>query len=68
MPHYEQPADRGHDLTIAELAELKSVSTKTVRRWIAAGSLDAYRVGARLIRIRAESITRLESPLGWAGH
>ena len=54
------------DLSITELAELKGVSTKTVRRWIAAGTVDAYRVGSRLIRVRAESLERLEQPIGWA--
>ncbi|WP_072751694.1 helix-turn-helix domain-containing protein [Rhodococcus maanshanensis] len=37
--------------TIAEAAETLSVSTRTIRRYIAAGRFTAYRVGPRLIRV-----------------
>lgn len=43
-------------LTIAEVAERFRVSTRTVRRWIKAGDLIAYRVGG-LVRV-AESDLR----------
>lgn len=39
-------------LSLDEAAECMSVSTKTIRRWIAAGTLPAYRCGKRSIRIK----------------
>ena len=33
-----------------------SVSVKTIRRWIAAGTLPAYRCGKRAIRIKLEDL------------
>jgi excisionase family DNA binding protein len=47
--------------TIAQVAQAYGVSTKTVRRLIARGDLQAYRFGSRLIRIdlnQAESLLR----------
>ena len=37
-------------LSLEEAAEAMSVSVKTIRRWIAAGTLPAYRCGKRAIR------------------
>ncbi len=39
-------------LSLEEAAESMSVSVKTIRRWIAAGTLPAYRCGKRAIRIK----------------
>lgn len=47
-------------LTIAEAAELRGVSTKTIRRWIAAGLIPAYRVGPHLIRLDPADLDRLD--------
>jgi len=33
-----------------------SVSVKTIRRWIAAGTLPAYRCGSRAIRIKLDDL------------
>lgn len=41
--------------TVSEAAELLSVSTKTIRRWIAAGRLPAVRLG-RLVRVSSNSL------------
>lgn len=46
-------------VTLCEAAEILAVSTKTVRRYIAAGELDAARLGRRTIRIKVESLDRL---------
>jgi excisionase family DNA binding protein len=46
-------------VSLPEAAEILAVSVKTVRRYIAAGELDAVRLGRRTIRIKAESIERL---------
>ena len=43
-------------LSLEEAAECMSVSVKTIRRWIAAGTLPAYRCGKRAIRIKLEDL------------
>ena len=43
-------------LSLDEAADAMSVSTKTIRRWIAAGTLPAYRCGKRAIRIKLEDL------------
>jgi excisionase family DNA binding protein len=43
-------------LSLEEAADCMSVSVKTIRRWIAAGTLPAYRCGQRAIRIRLEDL------------
>ena len=43
-------------VTLAQAAELMSVSIKTVRRRIADGTLPAYRCGQRIIRVRLEDL------------
>lgn len=43
-------------LSLEEAADCMSVSVKTIRRWIAAGSIPAYRCGQRAIRIRLEDL------------
>jgi excisionase family DNA binding protein len=47
-------------IPLAEAAASRGVSTRTVRRWIAAGLLPAYRVGPRLVRIDPDDLDRLE--------
>lgn len=46
-------------ISLAEAAETLGVSTKTVRRYVAAGDLDAVRLGRRTIRVKTESIDSL---------
>lgn len=46
-------------ISLTEAADALGVSTKTVRRYIAAGDLDAVRLGRRTIRIRIESLDKL---------
>ena len=43
-------------LSPEEAADCMSVSVKTIRRWIAAGTLPAYRCGQRAIRIKLEDL------------
>jgi excisionase family DNA binding protein len=45
-------------ISIAEAAEILGVSTKTVRRFIASGDLEAVRLARRTIRIKTESLDR----------
>ena len=43
-------------LSLEEAADCLSVSVKTIRRWIAAGTLPGYRCGKRAIRIKLEDL------------
>ena len=43
--------DLPEHLTVAQVAEHLNVTTKTVRRWIAAGGLKATRVGPKALRV-----------------
>jgi excisionase family DNA binding protein len=54
-----------HLLTIAQVAELESVSERTVRRWIKGGHLPAIRTG-RMIRVCPDDLRtyRLRRLLG----
>lgn len=45
-------------LSMDDAARRYGVSTKTVRRWIASGQINAIRVGPRLIRIDADELDR----------
>lgn len=52
-------------ITMQEDADTYGVSTKTIRRYIAAGRLSAIRVGPRLIRLGAEQVhQQLTQPVG----
>jgi len=50
-------------LTLAEAAQLMSVSVKTLRRRIADGTIPAYRCGRRVIRIRVDDLERAFLPI-----
>lgn len=50
------PASRA--ISIAEAAETYDVSRTTIRRYIAAGRLAAYRIGPRMIRLDADQVAR----------
>jgi excisionase family DNA binding protein len=45
-------------VSLADAAEALAVSTRTVRRYIADGQLDAVRLGRKTLRIKVESIER----------
>jgi len=45
-----------------EVAAYYSVSVKTVRGWIATGKLEAIKIAGGLLRIRRETISKIESP------
>ena len=50
-------------LTITEAATRLHVSTKTIRRYIAAGRLTGYRVGPHLIRLDPAEVDGLLRPI-----
>lgn len=56
----------GKKITIQEVADTFGVSTRTVRRYIAASRLTAYRVGPRMIRLDADQVAEqlLGEPVG----
>jgi excisionase family DNA binding protein len=54
-------------VSITEAAEYLGVSTRTVRRYIAADMLPAYRVGNQLIRINPDDLIRLERRIPTGG-
>ncbi len=45
-------------VSLTDAADILAVSTKTVRRYIADGHLDAVRLGRKTIRVKVESIDR----------
>ncbi len=55
-------------VSIAATADTVAVSTRTVRRYIAEGRLDAERLGRKTLRIKAESLERfIDAPVRSAG-
>lgn len=54
-------------ISLQEAADAYGVSTRTLRRYISAGRLTAYRIGPRLIRLDADQVRReLIAPVGSA--
>ena len=53
--------------SLAEAAERTSLSTKTLRRRIAAGKLRAYRDGPKILRLDPADVDKLLRPLRTAG-
>lgn len=53
--------------TIQDAADRIGVSTKTIRRKIADGSLPAYRLGTSIIRLRSDDVEGLLRPIPTAG-
>jgi excisionase family DNA binding protein len=51
-------------ISLTEAAERLSVNYRTIRRWIAAGRIDAVRVGPRLLKIDAAQLDRVKRPVG----
>lgn len=50
-------------LTVAEAAALLKVSKSTIWRWIDAGTLPAYRVGSRGVRLKRAEVEQVVTPL-----
>lgn len=48
---------------LADAAASCGVYPITIRRWISAGRLPAYRVGPRLLRVDADDVARLARPV-----
>jgi len=54
-------------LTVKETAEVTGFSVRTIRARISDGTLPAYRVGPRAIRIRIDDLDRLMRRIPTAG-
>ncbi len=50
-------------IAVAGAAAYADVSIRTIRRWIAAGDLRAYRVGPRVVRVDLADLERLARPI-----
>lgn len=46
-------------LSLQQAAAIYAVSTDTIRRRVASGDLPAFRCGRRIIRVRAEDLSRI---------
>ncbi|WP_330474648.1 excisionase family DNA-binding protein [Terrabacter sp. C0L_2] len=62
MGEHTTPQRRRYE-TLQSAAERLAVDTRTVRRWIAAGRLNAYRTGPRLIRVDIDEVDALLTPV-----
>lgn len=51
-------------LSITETAEYLGVTTRTVHQMVADGRLTAYRLGARVVRLRRDEIDAAMEPFG----
>ena len=50
-------------MNLTQVADVLDVSVTTVRNWIQDGTLPAYRLGPRLIRVMVSDLTALISVL-----
>lgn len=53
--------------SIADAAEILGVTTKSVRRWIADGTIPASRLGSKVVRISEESLNAALRPIASGG-
>lgn len=53
--------------SIQQAAQSRQVSEKTIRRYIAAGLIEAERFGPRLIRVNLDSLDSIGRPLQYVG-
>jgi excisionase family DNA binding protein len=59
----DRDGHRGRYYTVAEAARKLKVSHSTVWRWIEAGTLPAYRVGPKTIRIKEQDLKHVIAPV-----
>ncbi|GAA1694852.1 hypothetical protein GCM10009792_13590 [Microcella alkalica] len=66
MPEHQSIA-RASWGSLQDAAEHWDLSVKTIRRYIAAGQIEARRVGPRAIRVNLDSLDSLGTPLRYTG-
>lgn len=64
MPNVKAKSSSHKLVTIADAANALGVCTKTVRRMIERGEIEARRIGPRLIRIPADEVRRVGEAFG----
>lgn len=62
MPSVKSADRRRRNLTIAEAAEHLNVSDKTIRKWVAAGKLRAYRLNGKVLRFDLDDLEGFRTP------
>lgn len=67
MTQTQRLAASGDSVPLDVAAARHSISTRTLRRMIAAGQLPAYRLGTRTLRVRLEDVDALLRPIPTAG-
>ena len=55
-------------ITIADAAETCNVSSRTIRRRVADGSIRGFRIGPRLLRVDRAEVEKLLKPVPVTGH
>ncbi|MEV8029614.1 helix-turn-helix domain-containing protein [Cellulosimicrobium funkei] len=53
-------------MTVEAASQYLDVQPLTIRRYIARGTLPAYRIGPKLVRVRVSDLDRLVTPIGEA--
>jgi len=53
--------------SIAAAGEYAGVHPRTIRRWVAAGRVTAYRMGPRLLRVDMDDVDAMLQPIPTAG-
>lgn len=67
MPRRQPPTRTSRTYeSVQQGADRVGVTPRTIRRWIAAGRLTGYRMGPRLIRIDADELDALMTPIASA--
>lgn len=61
------PKERRRLAALTDAADYAGVSTKTIRRRIADGSLRGYRMGPRLLRVDLNELDAMLRPIPTAG-
>jgi excisionase family DNA binding protein len=71
MPHTKsRPPRNRHErrhpelIGLQEAADRCGVDYRTMRRWIAAGRINAVRIGPRLLKLDAADLAQLVTPVG----
>ncbi|MGN2640612.1 helix-turn-helix domain-containing protein [Nocardia takedensis] len=58
----KSPAKARNLISLKTAAALVDVDSKTIRNWIAAGDITAYRINGRLLRVERDELLSLIRP------
>lgn len=64
MPRNRHERRYPERIGLQEAADYCDVDPRTVRRWIAAGRVNAVRIGPRLIKFDVAELDKIMSPVG----